>query len=319
MDADGVPHAGLWLNDTVNGTEGTFLPLSTPAVSNNRLYFLSLFKPQGAQYTYPNALLRLYAIDVHTTISNRLEVAWKYDLILKNAYIPGPGNYHNAERVLLPLSSIIVQNNTVVASVNVVQYSAGWMVAPDPVMLNGSTIISVTDGGSTEYAVNYAENLVSDAHLPVVVQTLNYCGVWPGHPPPKGSFICQDGFYIIRLSIPPTYKGDSYVYNTTSWTAAGTAGPHSAASVGKDPGLTGQTTAVQVTSTAYTSYGIVQGLEYVLYGFNVTSELFVLDLLWTLHLPVLPTGQLVTMDSDGKTLLFVTMEMGVASYVIGSA
>ena len=314
MDADGVPHAGLWLNDTINGTEGSFLPLSTPAVSGNRLYIISLFKPQKVPYTYPDTLVRLYAIDVHTTIVNRLEVAWKYDLTLKNAYIPQPSDYHNTQEAYLPLSSILVQNDTVVASVNVVQYHTGWTTAPDPVLLNGSSLISITDGGSTVYTMNYAENMDSEFSIPIVPQTMNYCGVWPGQPPPEGSFICQDEAFFMCVSTTPNYRGDCIVYNTTSW--PGTSSLETP--VGAEPGVTAQTMAIQVTSTPYTSYGIVQGLGNTVYAFNMTSELVVLELLWTLHFPVLPMGQMATVDGDRKTLLVITTETGVNAYVIGS-
>ena len=313
---DGIPHAGLWLNDTINGTEGTFLPLSAPAVKGNRLYLVTIFKPQRALYTHPDTLLRLYAIDAHTTITSRLEVAWEYDLVMENTYTPAPNNYHNPEGVLLPLSSILVQNNTVVMAVNVVRYHSDWTTAPVPALLNGSTLLSVTDQGGSAYTVNYVQNLDSLAHTHLVVQTLNYCQVWPGQPTPRGSFLCQDEAFFICLSQPPTFKGNCFVYNTTSWPDVN---PSLVPPVLKDPGVTGQTMAIQVTSTPYTQYGFVQGLEYRLYAFNVTSELLVFEVLWTLHLPALPTGQLVTVDGDGVTLLVVTTKTDVAAYVIGSA
>ena len=301
----------------MNGTEGTFLPLSAAAVKGNRLYLVSIFKPQQAPYTHPDTLLRVYAIDVRTTMIGLLVVAWEYDLAMENTYTPAPDEYHNTEDALLPLASIMVQNDTIVTSVNVVRFHSDWTVAPVPVLLNGTTLLSITDQGDSAFTVNYVQNLDSLSHMRVVVQTLNYCEVWPGQPTPQGSFICQDEAYFIRVSQPPTFKGDSFVYNTTSWPDAN---PSLLLSpVWEDPVLTGQTTAMQVTSTPYTQYGLLQGLEYKLYAFNVTSELVVLDLLWTLHLPALPTGQLVTVDGDGVTLLVVTTKSDVAAYIIGSA
>lgn len=39
-----MPHAGLWLNDTVNGTEGTFVPLANAAVNADHMYVLAAFR-----------------------------------------------------------------------------------------------------------------------------------------------------------------------------------------------------------------------------------------------------------------------------------
>ena len=45
---DGIPIAGIWLNDTVDGLRGTFIPLSNPVMNNTRLYLLTAFRPDNS-------------------------------------------------------------------------------------------------------------------------------------------------------------------------------------------------------------------------------------------------------------------------------
>ena len=101
-----MPHAGLWLNDTVNGTEGTFVPLANAAVNADHMYVLAAFRalensnPRGKPSKYgsvgrnpgpSSTLLRLYRIDVRSTIDERLKIRWHFDFIL-NGTIPYLGS-----------------------------------------------------------------------------------------------------------------------------------------------------------------------------------------------------------------------------------
>ena len=89
MFTDGVPHAGLWLNETVHGAVGTFIPLINAAVSGNRLYIISAFKPHMSQpKKQPQRTnLRIYAIDIRSSINDRIKVVWQKDLTL-NGTLP---------------------------------------------------------------------------------------------------------------------------------------------------------------------------------------------------------------------------------------
>ena len=85
-----MPVAGLWLNDTVSEVEGTFIPLGNPVMNDTRLYILTAFRPGTGslqQQTDTTTHLRLYAIDIRTSISERIKIAWSYDVML-NGTIP---------------------------------------------------------------------------------------------------------------------------------------------------------------------------------------------------------------------------------------
>ena len=108
MYTDGVPHASMWLNDTVNGTEGTFVPLTNAAVNVDHMYVLAAFRarenPQGkpsksssngGKPGSSSTHVRLYRIDIRSTIAERLKIRWHYDFLL-NGTIPYLGS--NATR-----------------------------------------------------------------------------------------------------------------------------------------------------------------------------------------------------------------------------
>lgn len=94
---DGIPHASIWLNDTVNGLKGTFIPLSTPAVnssSSERLYVLTAFRSrqQPQNNSSHDMNMRLYAFDVTGNMAYRIQTVWHYDFILPSASIPYLGS-----------------------------------------------------------------------------------------------------------------------------------------------------------------------------------------------------------------------------------
>ena len=95
----------MWLNDTINGTEGTFVPLANPAVNVDHMYILAAFRPLENQHSKHedssikrdqsfdslSTPIRLYRIDIRSTIDERLKIMWHYDLLL-NGTIPYLGS-----------------------------------------------------------------------------------------------------------------------------------------------------------------------------------------------------------------------------------
>lgn len=78
---DGIPHASIWINDTVNGVNGTFIPLNNPAVQGERMYVLAGFKPWN-NTIQENVFLRLFTISVRDSEINRIKIEWFHDFIL---------------------------------------------------------------------------------------------------------------------------------------------------------------------------------------------------------------------------------------------
>ena len=83
---NGVPVGSLTLNDTVGQTNGTFVPIAQPAINSNenRFYLLTKFVPQKSRdkntTTQDDIILRVYAIDVHASISDRITLVWNLTL-----------------------------------------------------------------------------------------------------------------------------------------------------------------------------------------------------------------------------------------------
>lgn len=92
MSVDGIPHASIWLNDTIDGVNGTFIPLSNPAGQDERMYVLTAFKPWNRNSernkSEGNVHLRVYAISVLSTEINRIRFDWFYDEVISNISIP---------------------------------------------------------------------------------------------------------------------------------------------------------------------------------------------------------------------------------------
>ena len=82
---DGMAWASIWINNTAT-TNGTFVPLSTPAISGERMYLLTGFWPTNASRQRDSKdesfVIRLYAIDSTTFAVGRLRIAWYYEIKL---------------------------------------------------------------------------------------------------------------------------------------------------------------------------------------------------------------------------------------------
>ena len=122
--SDGTAYASIWLNTTVDGVNGTFIPLSPPAVSGERVYFIAGFKPLHSAPSPPNSLhLRMYAIDVRSIMVERIKVAWYHDMVLSDAELPYLQSLQ-AECIgtsypwETPSGNVLVEDGIVVATVN---------------------------------------------------------------------------------------------------------------------------------------------------------------------------------------------------------
>ena len=107
---DGVPISGLWLNATVRGAEGTFVPLGDPVMNDTHLYIMTAFRassPTGSSPTKTftadqenSTLLRLYAIDVGASLVKKFTILWIHDTYISGyiPYIDSKGTYCSVTR-----------------------------------------------------------------------------------------------------------------------------------------------------------------------------------------------------------------------------
>ena len=79
-DTNAIPVATIYLNDTIQRSNGTFLPIAQPVVNGSRFYLLTEFVPEVDEYN-PTVLnmQRLYAIDVHDRMVDIITVAWFFN------------------------------------------------------------------------------------------------------------------------------------------------------------------------------------------------------------------------------------------------
>ncbi|XP_045190958.1 uncharacterized protein LOC123547769 [Mercenaria mercenaria] len=78
-ETNGVPVGSLTLNATFGGINGTYLPIAQPVINEQRFYLLTEFAPLQGITRNTKRNRRLYAIDVHQSISNRITIAWHVD------------------------------------------------------------------------------------------------------------------------------------------------------------------------------------------------------------------------------------------------
>jgi len=86
---NGVPHASITLAAVVAGIRGKFVPTGQPAVNGSRIYVSAQFQPDngqrwfgpaGAPHASNGLQCRLFAIDVHRTLNERLQVRWNVSI-----------------------------------------------------------------------------------------------------------------------------------------------------------------------------------------------------------------------------------------------
>ena len=119
-DTDGTAWASIWINNTKT-TNGTFVPLSTPAISGKRMYLLTGFWPTNASTEASNNsfLIRLYAIDATTFAVGRLRIAWYYEVTVEGYLPPIEKNYESCA-YNPPSSDTSLDDDLSVAQVTVV-------------------------------------------------------------------------------------------------------------------------------------------------------------------------------------------------------
>ena len=141
------------MNTTVDGIDGTFVPLTNPAISGERVYIVAAFKSLQAAPT-KNIRIRLYAIDVRTIMTERIKIVWFHDFVLENSIIPYTKSSQTECTGKSDLSSgiisnVIVEDSIVVASVNYANCSSLKCSDHEGVAFTNSLLISITDEGDS--------------------------------------------------------------------------------------------------------------------------------------------------------------------------
>ena len=76
-ELNAIPDASIFLNATVHGIKGTFLPVSQPVVNDSRFYILTEFVPDDSSRTVHAQ--RVYAMDIHNRMADIVTIAWYYE------------------------------------------------------------------------------------------------------------------------------------------------------------------------------------------------------------------------------------------------
>ena len=164
FSADGTAFASIWLNETYGGVNGTFVPLSNPAVVGERVYFMAAFKPTPP-VSQPGVHLRLYAIDVRSIMVKRIAVIWTHDIPLSDGSIP----YMMGEQVDCagksnpldePVAHVFFNNGTVVGFVNYANLACTDKAKCSKMSATHSLLVSVTDKGAS-YDLNFLKRDLS--------------------------------------------------------------------------------------------------------------------------------------------------------------
>ena len=180
---DGIPHASIWLNDTIDGVNGTFIPLNNPAINSSvseRLYILTVFRPMHVEslqdrYFSKGLHMRLYAFDVTGNMADRIQTIWYHDFILPAASIPyveskesmckvsyphdpaAADSAHNTEtdKEQKPVNAtelpadLVVQGHVVLAAFNYVDSQSGG---------NHCQLLALTNLGKN-YSINFSKDI----------------------------------------------------------------------------------------------------------------------------------------------------------------
>ncbi|XP_045190959.2 uncharacterized protein LOC123547770 [Mercenaria mercenaria] len=111
-DTNAIPVAEIFLNDTVQRSNGTFLPISQPVVNGQRFYLLTEFVPESENFS-PSVLnlQRLYAIDIHNRPADIMTIAWFYNFEMEHTDIPADTVVPRSEKMKYIMSSIQAKQN----------------------------------------------------------------------------------------------------------------------------------------------------------------------------------------------------------------
>ena len=132
---DGIPWASVWLNDTYNSLNGTFVPLATPAVTGNRMYLLTAFWAKEKPKDFDNFALRLYAIDITDNAVGRIQIAWTMTTPITGYLSAIEGNFNDCKFVFpphlgstnsKPVGLVMTVQNAVIFSLNFNDVRGGY-------------------------------------------------------------------------------------------------------------------------------------------------------------------------------------------------
>ncbi len=215
---DATAYASIWLNTTIDGRNGSFSPLSNPAVSGQRVYFLAEFRPfEPYPPGHMTTTIRLYALDIRQVMVGRIQVIWYHEYDMTGTPVPletTSGFKYDTARVL-------VQNDVVVGMLNyaIIPLRDG-MTCKNGVCQNRknqsssffgfkSLTISITDQGNS-----YKLNALVDPQLPFQVVAFVDPSVTSripqgfahrAPPPPTDLWVswCNSDFYSIISTMNP--------------------------------------------------------------------------------------------------------------------
>ncbi|KAH3782531.1 uncharacterized protein LOC127840998 [Dreissena polymorpha] len=88
-DTNAIPVAEIFLNDTIQNANGTFLPISQPVVNGQRFYLLTEFVPEDDSDSYAPSVLnlqRLFAIDINDRPADIMTIAWFFNFEMEDKH-----------------------------------------------------------------------------------------------------------------------------------------------------------------------------------------------------------------------------------------
>jgi len=158
-----IPVAVIFLNATIQNTNGTFLPISQPVVNGQRFYVLTEFVPEDEMYDASLLnLQRLYAIDVHDRSADIMTIAWFYNFEMEHRPLQRPGQVVYRKDHLAYLRDNI---NTIQ---NVLwDYSTGsvYVTLPPPYMMNRARSFWIFLDATDDVKLSFRSDTLQVAHM----------------------------------------------------------------------------------------------------------------------------------------------------------
>lgn len=146
-DTNAIPVAEIFLNDTVQRTNGTFLPISQPVVNGNRFYLLTEFVQESDEFDpLVLNLQRLYAIDIHNRPADIMTIAWSFSFEMERTDRSTETVAKRSEKVGQILQSIQSKQNLLWDNAT----QSVYVSLPPPYMADGqSTFWGFRDDGNS--------------------------------------------------------------------------------------------------------------------------------------------------------------------------
>lgn len=325
------------MNATTEGVNGTYIPLSNPAVVGERVYFIAAFKPISP-LTMKSTFLRLYAMDVRSVMVGRIKIIWYHDLTLSGVFIPYiEGDQAKCTGVSDPLETvadtIVEEGGTVLVFVNYVSQQTrlygGGRDMPPP---TNSLMMSVTDKGD-DYQVNFVKETLPPFQATAYVSPNFTCllgqesaasaaakvpSVWVSWAKSATSSIIEKldaktGVSISTITIPSlgefTLTSKLNIFYNDQLIRELCAAGNASLDVGGESVLT----------PLVFGYHSVQNKTYSIAAVDVANSDHP-ELRWSVQLPgnAPALGQITTVGSGRDTMMVVTTTNGVYFYVLYS-